>query len=442
MRDIGGVTPEVYKQYKKLQGKEREDFVEKVQVLKSKFFGNNPIDSLGVDESIVAEVLYLSYKPTNTSYEGVVDYLQRVPDCTAQVSSYTFPHNGYNVEMKDVDVRLRPDTKLTFSFDEFSLLLEEKEPVTEKDINQTLLWIAKGSTSPTKEQMGILLGFLPLEDRQRLVGKIKEVKNDKDRFSVLNSVVEFLGIFAKDTLPKALQEYLDKNEQLEARLDSTLQQEKYSKILKTKLGEGYASYDANRNVSKLVIGLLLPEQQKANKDIKSFIRTDGTTASDGFNSYKIYLSKNKASFFAKASGGICTADNIDLFRMKNHLHFNIVKNDVVVLGNIQGHTHTDTNGRKILILRGFNPSDSALKEFSAEAFVEAGLKVGREFAKENNFEAFAIVYDDGWHPLSNREQIRQYFQSKYGNTGEKLTIPSLDISAKGKIINNVRLLPL
>jgi len=441
MKDFGGVTPEVYKQYKKLQGQERDDFVEKIKGLKSRFFGNTPIDQLGVDDAIVNEVLYLSYKPTNTSLEGVKVYLDKVPDCTEQLASYTFPQDGYVVEMNDVDVKLRPESKLKFNFDEFSSLLKQREDISEKDIKQTLLWMAKGSTSPTKEQLGTIIRFLPQGDRERLITQMKETKTDKDTFAALNSAVDFLGIFAKDNLPKTLQEHLDKNEELKTLLNSTLGQEKYSKVLKARLGEGYTEYDTERNLSKLAVGLLQVEQQKARKDIKSFVRVDGSSATENSDKYKIYLSKNKASFFAKASGGICTANDIELFRMENHLHFNMVRNDEIVLGNIQGYTHADTTGKKMLILRGFNPSESALKEFSAESFVEAGLKVGRAFVKDNGFDSFAIVYDGGWHPLSNRDQVRQYLSRQYGNSGERVEIPTLLLSpAQSQSINEVRVL--
>lgn len=441
IRDLGGVTPEVYKQYKTKQGQERDDFVEKIKILKSKFFSNIPIDKLGVDEAIFNEVVYLSYRPTNTTYEGVASYLKRVPDCTEHLSSYVFPQNGYDVELKDVDVQLRPGAEIKFNFPDFVESLKKKDELGEKDINQTLLWVAKGATSPTLEQLSVLLNFLPVEDIKRLIDKIEYTKDDKGKFNVLNSIVEFLGIFAKDNLPNSLRVYLDEHPSLRERVSVILKQEKYERLLKVRLGENYKDNEIDKNISKLVTGLFVVNQQKAKRDIRNFVRKDGTIAAETINTYKIYLSKNKASFFAKASGGICTADNIDLFKMKNHLHFNLVRNNEVVLGNIQGYTHSDTEGKSLLILRGFNPSDSALKEFSAEAFVDAGLKVGRQFVKDNKLQGFAIVYDDNWHPLSNREQVRQYFAHRYGSSGKELNIPSLDISAKGKIINKVRSLP-
>jgi hypothetical protein len=143
-------------------------------------------------------------------------------------------------------------------------------------------------------------------------------------------------------------------------------------------------------------------------------RSDNGSAARG--EVKAYVSKNVGSFFAKAASDICTFDDVELFERSDHFHINAVENDETVRANNQAYL-ADVEGKPSLILRGFNPTAEWLAKMDPESYCEEIIRVGKEFAKDNDLSGgvYITTQDEGWHALSNREQVSRYLTARYIN---------------------------
>lgn len=131
----------------------------------------------------------------------------------------------------------------------------------------------------------------------------------------------------------------------------------------------------------------------------------------------LFPSKNSASFFSKASAGICTARDVALFARPSHLHVNIVASDYVcVLGNVQIHVVGD-RGRRLLIVRAINASASWIKAETATDLINAVLVCCVEMAVSSGLDEVHIGEGlDLWHLNSGRPELRcvlDEYQSRF-----------------------------
>jgi len=147
-----------------------------------------------------------------------------------------------------------------------------------------------------------------------------------------------------------------------------------------------------------------------------------------------YLTKNAASYFAKNTAGVCTAGNMELFNRPDHFHVNLVNEEGIVVGNIQGYLIT-YNGQPALIFRGFNPSNSFISATNAEVLCDQMLDIIRQIAADNHIDQILVPEQDNWHPLTNRTGlgIEKYFANKFFNPANKVNFP-FNIT-RNKVVN-------
>ena len=450
IRDLGGITPEIYKTYRELLNQsERDAFVEKVKIAKAKLFTNQSIQSFDIPENVLGEMIYLAYNPTNTSLNQTLNYLKNIPEnLDQQISNYVFPEYGYDVNMTNLNVTLQENESIKTDFSSLVLNLEynirdKKEEEQEEQANnlkKTLIWISKAGTNPNKEQLQAMFSLFKKEDISRILEIIKSAKTDNEKYNALNSIIEMCGILAKDTIVLKVQDILSKDKDFQSKIFNNLSNDKYYNQLSNILGEDYKN-DLNKAFVRLLVRGLSVISETAKRDKKRFKTNNTEDTKDNIeNNYKYYISKNQASFFAKASGGICTSEDVGLFKMKDYFHINLVKNNERCIGNIQAYIHPDNKGKKYLVLRGFNPSDSVLKSISAKSFVEEAIRIGKIFIKENGLEGLCIVEEIVFSALSNREVIKQYFRNTYNKINNMIDTPHLKYNSKGAGTDSVRLI--
>ena len=186
--------------------------------------------------------------------------------------------------------------------------------------------------------------------------------------------------------------------------------------------------------------LFLPLQRKIEKELKKFEEkiVEGQEEENDSpreeHDLMAYISKNKASFFAKASAGICTSNDIPLFARKDHFHLNVVQGGSKVVGNIQCYLIEEGTPRKrkrSLVMRGFNPTMDFLKHADASAFAEQALMIGKIFVKDNGFAHLYITGQSSWHELSNRDQVGSYLKKRYLKEEKRRPIPLALTSSHG-----------
>lgn len=129
---------------------------------------------------------------------------------------------------------------------------------------------------------------------------------------------------------------------------------------------------------------------------------------------QIYFSKNTASFFAKASAGICTLNDLELFQRKDHFHMNLVDSTThITVGNVQMYLLKNKN-KRILLLRAINPSDSYVTKQNALSIVKTIFLAAIEVAKKSNIDEVCVSESLGiWHAQSSRPEIQAILELLY-----------------------------
>ena len=131
---------------------------------------------------------------------------------------------------------------------------------------------------------------------------------------------------------------------------------------------------------------------------------------------RLFVTKNAASFFAKASAGLCTKEQIDPFTdWENLFNLPIVENESVVRGMVEARV-VDVRGESSLVLRAVNPNADWVDKVNIASLWESILKAAHQFTKANPervTDNIYIVQHDGWHPLSNRSQVSGYLEQRY-----------------------------
>lgn len=128
----------------------------------------------------------------------------------------------------------------------------------------------------------------------------------------------------------------------------------------------------------------------------------------GYNQHglRIYPSKNCASFFAKASSGICTGVDLKLFQRSDHFHLNLISSkERRVIGNVQAYILANAQ-KKALLIRGINPSASYLDTDNLSLVVNAVLEAAIQIAEGSRLDQVLLCPSLGiWHVESSRKEI-------------------------------------
>lgn len=157
-------------------------------------------------------------------------------------------------------------------------------------------------------------------------------------------------------------------------------------------------------------------KKNINQELKKYMQSNGEELNVRNMKLRAYISKNKASFFAKASAGLCTSKDTESFKREDHFHINIIddlKQECV--WNLMAYD-IQHNNERILLLRWFNPNTSLLKEIDIPSYCEAVIKVAEQFAMDNDFAGVYMTETlNSRHALSNRNEIVAYLGKKYWN---------------------------
>lgn len=432
LQDLDSITPIIFDRYRRADAKGKKELAEKIRELKPKFFRNQPIGDIlpREDRKILAEMVYLAYQPVGMSFRDVETFLGRLHDHTEDLAEFNFPENGYPFVMEGGKrYVLKPGESLdNEKLRTYRELFTGKTPQTDEKIatfSKFLERIAKAGSDFKAEELPALLGILTGDQAARNFLERSKDLAPANYFTYLNELKELLGVYFTDNYPERLANFLSANPKVEGRIIKILSSPERAATLKKKLAKSGEEVDwekiASREEAAKALSAFVQDKvlKKAREEIakmaNKFMESEvGEEAQGGRAGLKAYVSKNIGSFFAKASAGICTAQDIELFNREDHFHINIVEGDEAVRGNIQAYIIDEPDGGKSLILRGFNPNMTFLNKINPGSFCEAVLKVARQFQKDNKLEHVYITeHLSGWHALSNREAVAQYLQKKY-----------------------------
>ena len=425
LEEMKAFSPLFFEKYKSLPEKERKKYLEKIKSLKKDFFKNKPIKITEENKEEMGELIYLLYRPVGMSRWDIMDFLEEVPDRTADLKDYSFPEEGYEIKVSPpLEMKLKEGKELSkeridFIFQTFSqaknltkeeLTKEEKEE-KEKRIKDVLIKLAKGSPSFERpEDYASLFSLLEREEIASL-GEREPSLSLSSVYPYLGKSVEVSGTLFKDYFGKKLKEFLKDKKEFQEELKKQILKHKtqFEKILKREISPDISFEEISSLLSSFALEKPISYfRGLIKKEIKKFESEEKTKRKKEEKELKLYLSKNIPSFFAKASAGICTAQDIELFKRKDHFHLNLVEKkgeDEFIVGNIQGY-FVERKGRKGILLRGINPTSDFLYEVHLPSLLKEIFEKIKEFAQENNLSFILLSEQLGnWHALSNREEI-------------------------------------
>ena len=427
INDLGSITPEIFKHYYLASDVDRKLLVEKINNLKPKLFKNEPIDNIVKtedDRRLLTELTYIAYRPIGMGFTEVNNLINQLKDHSEDLKDYKFPEEGYVFSLKTKSYSLKEGEKIEYpKLENYRNLLvnnPEDKVKNQMAISKLLNRLAKASTDFKEEEINQLLSLMSPDERlEQFTKKFPEV-NDKNCFYYLNDLKEILGIYYKDNYNQKLENFLESDINLKERLVKMLMENNQERLktLKRKLEDDSSipveltNSDLSQLLSKFLSDKVLKNvKQDINKNLKKFGASKNAGAALEANDLKAYISKNVGSFFAKASAGICTANDVTLFNRPDHFHINIVEGNEKVRGNIQAYIIPEDDGFS-LTLRGFNPNSDFLDKSNIDVkdFSEKVLEIGRQFIKDNNLKKLYVTDQTSWHALSNRASVAAYLK--------------------------------
>lgn len=439
LADLETLTPRIFERYRNLSTTKRKEFSERIRQLKPQFFKNVPIKEIlgNEDRDILTEMVYMAYKPMGMSFEQVGGFIGKVDDHTEDIAAYNFPEDGYPVILERqgkyvVREKQQVDLDSLRRYRDLFVKILEKKTEGEQELtpfasafNSLLQPEAEAAdherlTRSPSQRLNALL--LPLQDNVRVLEFLSRyAKTNEAVYPIASELAEITGVFFRDNYGEALKQYLTQNpaelEQVISILnnravrdliterlrqfnkevdwhefDSSISKQK-NKGLRKVLSRS-ANIQPQNLVSKIIAQLveydqIEPVRKHVERELSKFIVNSGDGATYR-GDLKAYISKNVGSFFAKATAGICTAQDIPLFGRDNHFHINVVENDENVRANIQAYI-AKVKGNPALVLRGFNPTADWVGKIDIGSFCERVLSIAREFQQANGLDAVYIT---------------------------------------------------
>jgi len=433
LQDLDSITPIIFERYRRTDAKGKKELAKKIKELKPNFFRNQPIKNIlsREDQEILAEMVYLSYKPVGMNFGDVEKFIKKLADHTEDLDGFNFPADGYQFVLEQgKHYALKPGEKLDQKkLKSYRELFVGKAPQTEDEttgVSKILEKVAKAGSDFETKDLSALLGLMGADQPVRNFLERSNNLTAKNSYNYLNELKEILGVYFSDNYWERLKNFLGANPKIEGRVLKILSSGDRQETLKKKLAKDGESINwetvATREEASKALSVFIQTKvlklireeiaRMSNKFVES--ENEGEAQSESKRKLKAYISKNVGSFFAKASAGICTAQDVSLFERQDHFHINIVENEQTVQGNIQAYVINDPAGGKSLVLRGFNPNSAFLEKIDAGAFCEAVLKIAKQFQKDNGLtHVYITEHLSGWHALSNREAVAQYLQKRY-----------------------------
>lgn len=146
----------------------------------------------------------------------------------------------------------------------------------------------------------------------------------------------------------------------------------------------------------------------------------------------IYLSKNIASFFAKAAVGLCTSNDLDLYRRPDHFHINFCDATTQeIIANLQVYIVTADDipeeervegVQSYVVIRGLNPGEKYVSTETSLSWMKLFFSVATQLAGQSGFGGPYVVGSTGWHPHTNRPEMNARLQDFYAQQ-KKIVLP-------------------
>ncbi len=442
LRYLGIFTPGIYAEAKagNFDVKVLNGIEEKIRVLKKQLFSKKPFEN-DVSPELQAEVIYAAYRPANMDLSSVQRLCSQLRDCSSHLDGFVIPEDGYKLDLQaQKQMKLKQGSPPLSSVSLATDLRQSLLPTAYSDLPKVRktakslcdLGRLRSLDDASLESMIVTFGFADMEFPLESLREATLARTDNDLFKALTNLQESLGIWSVDNLESSIMTFFigqhDKISKTVTGLASDLRSPKLKKAFEQQCQTALDSSLEDIPLAAKAIATVILKKLKSLKQAQKMLREDlshfetdeGEAAVAAVPKLRAVSSKNIASFFGKASAGICTDRNLDLFYREDHFNINIIDEEKqVCVGNVQAYI-MEHKGKKHLLLRGFNPSTSLLKEIDAGSFCDAVIAVGERFVRENKLSGLILSEQGGFLALSNRPEATGYLTKKYQKQGIEL----------------------
>ncbi len=465
MEEFRNITPSLVRGYI-LEADElsRENHRDRVKAFRKNVHRNVPLMDLtsgssGID--FMAEMICLTFPSTDVN--SVRLELARVGDHCDDISGMHFRESGYRGSIaskekvaelrsadKPVDEGVVNLVKVIFRNEQTSDYIASGGDTAMALKGWTRLLTEAGATktedlftSSLQEVIACLrvsLGDKIDQYTEKMTGDTSQVA---DKNNLLSKAKELFGVYYKDNAGEAVAKFLDENPMVSDRLLSMLTEKKLatlekniggSRIMREEEKASFASIisglrenksvvEKRQHLAKLLAFMTERTMFSGSKGLRKRVETElGKVVLRDKAGQEVdptliltgYVTKNAASYFAKTTAGVCTAHDIELYHRPDHFHVNLVNNQGIVVGNIQGY-QTTVDNQPTLIFRGFNPSSSIISSTNTAVLCDQMVDMVMQIAADNGISQVMIPEQDSWHPLTNRvgEGVDKYLALRF-----------------------------
>lgn len=454
---------------------ERIAFKEKINEFRRRVHRNLPILVLVKnyeDRRTIADMIALTFPGTNQG--GILSQIEMAGDRCDDLKGLTIRDEGYVGQI--------------FSREKMVMLREANQPIDESVINllrstfslpqerkpnqdSEAQLASKGWSKLIKEAGSTKSEVFLASAMSEAIACVRVAMGDKaeqfyemisrdlsqvqSKAELLTKAKELFGIYYKDNATEAIDQFLTQNPDIEQRLLGQLSPKRIQALVKNISSSKTISEAKRQEFSQIIINLKEPQtpeaKRKALAGLLAFLSERGLFAGSQGLRKKVenelsklvlvdkeegdavdeslllrgFVTKNAASFFAKTTAGICTAQDFVLYNRPDHFHINLVNQEGVVAGNIQGYLIEEFEGEKALIFRGFNPSSSIVSSTNAAVICDQMVSIVKQVAADNGIKHVLIPQQNNWHPLTNRvgEGVVEYFAAHFYKEENKVDFP-------------------
>ena len=380
---------------------------------------SNEIKVEEYDLSILAEVIYLSYRPIGFSITDIEEMIksERISDLTAQLAEINFEKDWYKISFQWV---------LRWNYQKWSDKEQRKADKKLQDIDTILTKKNEDDVfTPMNKKQTVwktIMRFFAVEwDFMTNAGILQQFygKNRDDRlidyreafqwegFEKVIKLEEIFSVITHDSFDLVVDELVEKS----------ITDETFEKIKEYFLKLHGKEYQKVRDVLNCNLDIQEKKKwivkwrlQKYGKQVCGFLKGEKKKyeISEWDNlDWKCYVSKNVGSFYAKAWVGLCTSRNMALWKEKRHVHLNIALWNMIVW-NVMLYFEDD---RDYFVVRWFNARADFIKDVSKERFINEIIEVLKKIAWSNWYNKIYIPVQDSWHALSNNGALAKIVSS-------------------------------
>lgn len=454
LRELGFITPGIYAEAKgkHFDPKALAEIGTRLRALKKNLFSNAPLDPT-INPALVAELIWAAYQPVNMSLSNVEFLLSQIRDSTSHLERYRFPAEGYPLDLThNKTMHLRTGKTLQTPQDIYKYLYlplqtNEAEAKKQHAQGQVRRLCKAGRLKLQDFRFSDVLEVFKNDEvlREALRENQAMSQSEDEQYRALCLLQEFFGIYMTDNLEATIREFLARRHEHTSEMihnfvegfknpgrKQAIQQQLGTEIKEEKSDLEIAAHIIAQAILKKFQPLAALQQIIAD-DLKNFVAEGEEESEEAIPTKRLraVISKNKASFFAKASAGICTSHDTVLFHREDHFHINLLDDaEERCVGNVQAYIMPHQS-RSYLLLRGLNPSTRLLKEIDAGSITEAVIAIGKQFAAVNGLDGVMLSEQGSFLALSNRPEVTAYIQKTYKR--KIVTIDEFNITQAAKI---------